>query len=381
MLHDSGVVVLASPATDHEAVILGHEGWDAEEITRAVRLRAGLTLRLYSHEMLVASLAGRRNVYSGRSSSGLFEFGQGHPGLQFARRGLDFDWPLGKAPHFLRRPRRYLEEPDVGFSGGPTLAHVGRMLRGRGKGYFGESVAVMGSGPFEEQAFREMLTRIGAGIVPLADSPQVVVVGHDDWDDLLLEEAIAAQAGKTIRIYSQEMALSCFIASRELFAVMDEEELLEYARDHSALEYVIDGRAFSWPTTEVHSSYGSRFVAGDDADREDLGLLGALGYRVGYHRGKPMPERRRILDKAFSCEAASAPGLSTAAALSWGRPHTSRRLKRMACTIAWLARSRRIRVDADYSVAVAQWESDLDYLKAKYYRQGHDFDWPSARVY
>jgi hypothetical protein len=120
--------------------------------------------------------------------------------------------------------------------------------------------------------------------------------------------------------------------------------------DHPALVYLVDGPGFSWPTTAVDTAYVSRFLGGADVDREDLGLLGA-------------------------------PGLSTAAALSWGRPHTSRRLKRMACTIAWLARSRRIRVDADYSVAVAQWESDLDYLRSKCYGQRHDFDWPNARVY
>ena len=176
------------------------------------------------------------------------------------------------------------------------------------------------------------------------------------------------------------MVLATLIAGFDPFVGLGERELMEFAVDHPALEYVIDGPGFDWPTMTVDSAIQDAHGDHGASDWAERGLLGALGYRVGRQSRDPV-RRHQILDRAFACDALAVYGLPRAVALSWGSPLSARRLKRMAYTIAWLAQSRAMRADADsYDVAIVHWVADLDYLKAKYYGTRWDFDWPSARV-
>jgi hypothetical protein len=157
-------------------------------------------------------------------------------------------------------------------------------------------------------------------------------------------------------------------------------ELADFAEDHPVLEYVIDGPGFNWPTMAVDCA--ARDIHGGAGAYEwaERGLLGAPGYKVG-RRGLDPVRRHHILDRVLACDALTVSGLLSSTALSWGSRLSARRLKRMAYTIAWLVQSRGNRVDADsYQVGIVHWESDLDYLKAKYCGTRWHFDWPSTRV-
>ena len=189
-----------SPGAGAEIVILGHDGWNEDDLETAVRGRAGEDVRVYSHEMFLASLCGGQDVYDGCSLRELDDFGVGHSGLQFLRQALRFAWPSRVVPRSLRRAARFAPEPDSGFSSGSAVKHISAAARGAARTFFGSSAGVMGSGPFEEDPFGRLMSALGTPRMQLADYPDLVVVGHSDWDEQLLNEVIAANAGGSLRI-------------------------------------------------------------------------------------------------------------------------------------------------------------------------------------
>ena len=62
----------------------------------------------------------------------------------------------------------------------------------------------------------------------------------------------------------------------------------------------------------------------------------------------------------------------------WGEPRTAKRLQKLANCLASFAKSKRRSQTRDYSEAIADWESDLAYLKATYYRPRTGFVWPDT---
>ena len=138
----------------------------------------------------------------------------------------------------------------------------------------------------------------------------------------------------------------------------------------------IDGRedyqySFPWPTTDT-------IDGGGDLSAEawpQQGLLSYVGYRVGQN-GLDASVRRVILNNVYDHQL---PNVNDAEYMaSWGPPATATRLRKMAESIAAFCRNQK-RKDT-YSTAVDEWESDLDYLKQRYYVNRYDFAWPSSEA-
>ena len=122
--------------------------------------------------------------------------------------------------------------------------------------------------------------------------------------------------------------------------------------------------------------------SGDEFSLYKKGLLGFVGYSVGVS-GDIESSRRRVLDCVF-CR--KLPMVNSDEYMSqWGAPETSKRLKKMAESIAAFTRNAKLKQQkgrGDFSLATSEWEADLDYLYNKYYagRFNHDFNWPTTDI-
>lgn len=80
------------PGSEEAGVmIIGREGWDADNIQEQIEARAGMSLRIYSQEMaLIALLTGIDPFSAGEDV--LREMGRGHPALEHLMEDA-FEWP------------------------------------------------------------------------------------------------------------------------------------------------------------------------------------------------------------------------------------------------------------------------------------------------
>ena len=98
-----------------------------------------------------------------------------------------------------------------------------------------------------------------------------------------------------------------------------------------------------------------------------------MGYCVGQN-GVSEAQRREILDFAYK---QILPNVNSVEYIDeWGDPITWPRLSKIAESIASFVRSAKRRDLASMSVAIDEWESDLDYLRKKYYVGRYDSPWP-----
>ena len=129
-----------------------------------------------------------------------------------------------------------------------------------------------------------------------------------------------------------------------------------------------------WPNTDA--LHGSGTI--DDPEVwPQSGLLAFLGYRVGQN-GVGEPERREILDFAYRNEMPNVNSLEYME--EWGMPRTWARLKKMAESIAAFTRNAKRKNQPGLSIAIEEWESDLEYLRTRYYVGRYDFSWPSTML-
>ncbi len=131
---------------------------------------------------------------------------------------------------------------------------------------------------------------------------------------------------------------------------------------------------FEWPSTDAPASkYG---YIGDFFFYEE-GLLSFVGYEVG-QQGQPVRLRRLILNCVVHNRL---PSVNSATYMrEWGTPRSSKRLEKLADTIAALARNAKRRKTADYSLAVSDWEQDLEYLYSKFYDGKIFIRRPSSKI-
>jgi len=131
--------------------------------------------------------------------------------------------------------------------------------------------------------------------------------------------------------------------------------------------------AFAWPSTLAVGGDGRLDGSGWLTD----GMLAALGYRVGAMQGASLQERRLILKGVFI--GPLPPVGSFAYYESWGQARSSRRLEKLAETIAAFVRNAK-RKSSDMSAAISDWEADLDFLFHEYYVGYFRFGWPSVSL-
>jgi hypothetical protein len=132
---------------------------------------------------------------------------------------------------------------------------------------------------------------------------------------------------------------------------------------------LLDGSHFPWPTTEVLPA--TRVGPGISSPMAPIGVLKLSGYAVG-KAGLPLANRRPILINIYTSDLSVR--LSANELAEWGRPATAERLQKLANTLAALARNLKRRLPT--SQAISDWESDLDYLRRRYYDGVYDFRWP-----
>ena len=100
---------------------------------------------------------------------------------------------------------------------------------------------------------------------------------------------------------------------------------------------------------------------------------------MGKTEGLVVHERRRFLDLFFRGHPAPAERVLRLFGDEYGELGTEERLRKMANVLASICRNFKSN-DADrYQQAIADYEVDLRYLKAKYYRFG-TFPWPPTEI-
>ena len=231
-----------------------------------------------------------------------------------------------------------------------------------GDDIFFPSVVTTGSGPFEENDFDEFLKSIDVNVYK-SGNYEVLIVGQYDWEKVV-DRQLETCSGDSIKIYSQEMAMTYLACEQDPFADVD--LLMEFGEEHPALCYLI--AIGQWPLTSVWGPGGFDPKFGKLLR---VGLLKNMGYSVGGH-GKSPVERRQILEKVFETKLRK--NMPQDYLDEWGEPRSKERLMKMANTIAALLRNAKNKVNQPVD-AIREWESDLDWLKEKFHKGGF---WPST---
>ena len=127
---------------------------------------------------------------------------------------------------------------------------------------------------------------------------------------------------------------------------------------------------FSWPSTNAPMGEG-----GMNAHWYADGLFSYVGYHVG-NNGEVQETREKILDCIFHNELPNV--ASDEYMQEFNDPKTPKRLKKMADFLSSEARNFKRNKTADYSQAIADYESDLAYLYREYYEGVFNFGWPNT---
>ncbi|MGO4352589.1 hypothetical protein AB4Z25_11710 [Rhizobium sp. RAF36] len=129
---------------------------------------------------------------------------------------------------------------------------------------------------------------------------------------------------------------------------------------------------FRWPTTAASGGNGMLVLH----ELPAIGPLKALGYAVG--KGSPGPvQRHQLLTKAFLQDLPEVEGVE-----EWGGNDSSRRLQKMAESIAAFVRNAKRRKKTNWDDAIVRWENDLEYLRIKHYVGRFDGAWafPTTKI-
>ena len=128
---------------------------------------------------------------------------------------------------------------------------------------------------------------------------------------------------------------------------------------------------FSWPST-----WGGRGSTPQAIERREDSPLSRVGYRVG-QTGLMEAERRMLLKHVYMLPSTDA-AFPDAEWEAWGEPQSAERLYRLAILIAGLIRAASNR-RAPPIRALEHWQSDLSWLKARYYDGNYDrWRWPET---
>ncbi len=135
-----------------------------------------------------------------------------------------------------------------------------------------------------------------------------------------------------------------------------------------------------WPSSAITKR--ERAFLGNCFQCGDHGMLAFFGYHVGVTQGLVNAVRRDILDYIYKGDL---PLVSDEAyTQSWGSPSSPMRLRKMATTLAHLARNAMAKENRNYHTAISEWAADLRYIKSMYFRPfdnpEHDWPWPEVDV-
>jgi hypothetical protein len=90
-------VEVCSVEEDCPVWIVGRSGWSEDDLDRMLAQRTGKELRVFSHELLIASLACGGDMFAMCSPEDLYALGADHPALTYLY-DKGFDWPRAVVP-------------------------------------------------------------------------------------------------------------------------------------------------------------------------------------------------------------------------------------------------------------------------------------------
>lgn len=235
------------------------------------------------------------------------------------------------------------------------------------------SAVLTGQGPFGRGKVWSYLHDFDIAASAPGDnlSPDVLIIGRENYDEQGIKRLVEARRGKTLRICSQEMMLGWVLTGED--PNRDIELVRKLIDDHSGLQLVRELLEGAWPTTGVipSTSNGSQ-----EFDKPEKGPLKRMGYKVG-RSGHPAYRRRKALSKAFETPRQQFPGRYPSGYLGdWGRPRSSQRLSKIARSIAGFCTTAQSRSNPPHA-AIEDWKEDLAWLKKEYYNAlTYSFRWP-----
>jgi hypothetical protein len=124
-----------------------------------------------------------------------------------------------------------------------------------------------------------------------------------------------------------------------------------------------------WPITEPPPSGGGSHPQFENR----YSGLWLCGYPVGKTMGMGQDERQRFMDHYFRNTLHAV--VASYHGDSYGEPGSEQRLRKMANVIATNCRDFKLSDGLKYRQAIDDYETDLAYLKRRYYRAGM-FPWP-----
>lgn len=245
--------------------------------------------------------------------------------------------------------------------------------------YAFSEVTVLGSGPFSQRDFESFLVQREFELVSPSRDTEVLILGSYLWEENTLSKLVLQRSGKTLRVYSQEMFLTYLLTWLDPLTA-DPGVIQEFAAHHPGLSY-LRHIGFEWPITNVVPSFRVKRRQSSSYPRE-LGLLRFLGYSVGKSSRLSDNDRRNLLSRIYLTPLVPSLVFSKEYIDEWGEPGSSRRLYKIARSIAAFCNDalRRSRWQ-DMSVAISHWQEDLAWLKSEYYDGCFVFRWPEIDVW
>jgi hypothetical protein len=115
--------------------------------------------------------------------------------------------------------------------------------------------------------------------------------------------------------------------------------------------------------TTIHNEWERRRKLGDafiDFERPEMGMLAALGYRVGHTEGRPPQVRREILKYVLEGELPMVHSASYTA--EWGEPGSSKRCRKLVRFLQNNIENNH-QAKPGMKLAVKEWSEDLAWLE------------------
>lgn len=232
-----------------------------------------------------------------------------------------------------------------------------------------ERIVTLGSDPLDENFFDHLLLRDGFDAVPPGtDSASIMIVGRKNCPLSKVLQHIKSRRGRSISIYSQELALFALATKCDPLDA-GEDVLLEVGATHPVLAQLMEG-AFEWPALERRSRGDTVPPPVSIGEWNDSSPLTAMGYHAG-RDFTDARERRDILARIIEGRLLFPDGFDRATKDAWGKPGSRQRILRVAehlrQNINWPGQ----RINNE--CAARQWMADFKWLKSTY---GHGGSWP-----
>jgi hypothetical protein len=234
-----------------------------------------------------------------------------------------------------------------------------------------KQVLLIGDGPWPLDNFTELLQSLGFKVWQNGYDAEIeiVIVGRENWKEEIVDSQIEKRDGKSLRIYSQELFILLLAMQADPLEVAESEPLKMFVEGHPVFEYLFN-QEFPWPETAFDDRPPVTIGEGFDSDEASSPLY-RMGYSVAQQLGLTSSARHDVLVETYQEE--NLPWcISDEYMEDWGQSSSRKRLRRIAWHLHLM--TKRFRRHAE---AVARWESDLNWLKKRFYKPIHRFHWPT----